>query len=557
MSNFAILRIEKLKTLGNAAGSGAHVMRTLKNDQGNIDKERTYLNKTFIGTGNTLVDIQSALPDKYRKNAVLAVEVLMTATPAFFQGKTQNEIEAWAKESVRSAVKFWNNENIVSAVLHMDEKTPHLHLHVVPKIEGKLNCREFIGTRSKLSKLQTAYANDMQKFGLRRGIEGSKAKHQTPSQVAKDAAKQPKLKARNLEIVDSKESIFMGVGEKIKTKTIKVPTTKSAKAAEKEAAKVPLLEKRVKSLTQTLDEYKPRAEVSLMRDMDLADVCFKFGYTQSKNDKSKWKTPIGTISITKQKFFDHGTGVGGGGAIDFLMYCESVDFKQAIEMLSGEMGTNYTMSAVSKKACKDVLEQIKNPRKIHKPEPSPGFTENLVGWLVKKRKIPSELANEWVQKGKVYASRFGNSWQAVFVHSDSAFNRVNPQTGFKGWAKGSKIDEPMFVKDIDPLKKTAIVEGHLDGLALQSLRPDLNVCIAGGVSNAGKFARKLKLDGHDVIFALDNDKAGQSVANQYRHIPCIVPQSKDWNDDLMNLSTDCDSNSLTDDLNRPHDSPSL
>jgi hypothetical protein len=558
MKQYAILRTEKLKTLGNVGGSSAHVMRMLADGQANVDPSRTKLNKTFVGSGNPFADVKAALPDKYRKNAVLAVEVLMTASPDFFQDKTQQEIDCWAKESIKSASRFWGSDNVVSAVLHMDEQTPHLHLHVVPKVDGKLNCRAFIGGKAKLSKMQTEYAEAMKQFGLHRGIQGSKAKHRTPGQVAGEAKRQPKLKRKKVEVVTGREPALLGLGEKVNTKKIVVPTMASAKTTEAEAAKVPLLKRRVDALTSTVedkakqvDSFRTKAEVSALREMPLIEICQRFGYVQNEKDKSKWKTPVGTISINNQKFFDHSAGTGGGGAIDLLMYCEDVDFRSAVEMLSTGFSPEYAASAVSQRACQKASQSILKPVKLQKPNNAPQFLPALKQWLTNTRKIPARMVQDWIDQGKVYASRFHDNWQAIFVHGKNAFQRINPNTDFKGFVHGSRVNDVMFTSKPDKTKPTAIVEGHLDGMALEVLRPDLNVAIAGSAGSVIKFAEKLKAEGHNVILAVDNDPGGRAILEKHPEYEAIIPRLKDWNDDLEALSTDSSSNGLTNDSTPP------
>ena len=72
-------------------------------------------------------------------------------------------------------------ENILSAVIHNDEITPHLQVMVIPIDErGKLNARELVGGKAKLSQMQTEFAQEVGKpFGFERGQERSKATHQT------------------------------------------------------------------------------------------------------------------------------------------------------------------------------------------------------------------------------------------------------------------------------------------------------------------------------------------------------------------------------------------
>jgi hypothetical protein len=91
----------------------------------------------------------------------------------------------------------FGEENLVSAVLHMDEKTPHIHATVVPIVSGERRkakkeninsfkkknqndnrlCADDVMARNKLKHYQNTYAEKMEKYGLKRGIEGSEAKH--------------------------------------------------------------------------------------------------------------------------------------------------------------------------------------------------------------------------------------------------------------------------------------------------------------------------------------------------------------------------------------------
>ena len=178
--SFAILRTSKLKTWGGVGGSATHTYR-----QGsmapNADPSRTHLNVTLVGVpGEVVSDVKrrvDAITDKPRANAVLAVEVLCAASPEWFEGKSEQEIDAWAKRNVRWLQHRFGKENVVHAVLHCDESTPHIVAYIVPEAEGRLNCRALLGGRERLSELQTAYAAAMAPLGLQRGVQGSKAEH--------------------------------------------------------------------------------------------------------------------------------------------------------------------------------------------------------------------------------------------------------------------------------------------------------------------------------------------------------------------------------------------
>jgi hypothetical protein len=179
--SYAILRTEKLKSWGNIAASGAHTAR-VEGFAPNADPRRAGRNRTLVGTpGAVQDDVRArvdAITDKPRRNAVLCVEHLLTASPEFFEGKNQRQIMQWAKANVDWLKERYGEENVAHVALHIDEKTPHLAAYIVPEKDGKLNARELFGTRGKMAQMQTEYAEKMRKFGLERGIEGSKAKHQ-------------------------------------------------------------------------------------------------------------------------------------------------------------------------------------------------------------------------------------------------------------------------------------------------------------------------------------------------------------------------------------------
>lgn len=190
---FAICRIEKLKSTGNIGGLNSHLTRTM--DVQNADKELSHLNHREVGSLDLNLDIQKRLEAAKitpRKNAVLAVEHLLTASPEYFKLK-KVEGDVGKKHSLRGDVQGYNafknnaiewlnerygKENVVNVTVHLDETTPHIHAIIVPiDAKGKLNARDFFGGRDKMREMQDSYAQKMKPLGLERGLEGSKAQH--------------------------------------------------------------------------------------------------------------------------------------------------------------------------------------------------------------------------------------------------------------------------------------------------------------------------------------------------------------------------------------------
>lgn len=213
MTGYAIIRVEKHTTLGTVAAAGHHLDRTRETP--NADPARAHLNRAWIDgewvawghearePGAHLEAFKSRLADfehrggKIQKNAVIALEVIMTASPEAFKAP-DFDLDAWVAAQSDYAAQRFGAENVVSMVLHLDEETPHVHALIVPEIErierrGKkpadpdrlqlhrpkpaLSASHWVDGRAKLAALQTDYGAAMSRFGLQRGKERSGARH--------------------------------------------------------------------------------------------------------------------------------------------------------------------------------------------------------------------------------------------------------------------------------------------------------------------------------------------------------------------------------------------
>ncbi|MCK0871139.1 MobV family relaxase [Acinetobacter pittii] len=177
--SYAILRTEKLKTMGNIAASLSHNYRNRPTP--NADPYRTVNNEHDLKTAGQVMDgIKNRLPEKTRKNAVLAIEYLITASPDWNGWKNKEKDSEFFDKAKEWLIKKHGAENVISTTIHRDETTPHMAVYVVPiDSKGNLNAREFLGGRAKLSKMQTDFHDQVKDLGLERGLEGSKAEHTT------------------------------------------------------------------------------------------------------------------------------------------------------------------------------------------------------------------------------------------------------------------------------------------------------------------------------------------------------------------------------------------
>jgi hypothetical protein len=148
----------------------------------NADPERTPDN-THIGANSVaegMAAFRSRLPDKHRKDAVLAIEYLITASPEVMESKHRDSQNDYFRDSLKWLKAKHGADNVVYAGIHRDETTPHMYAYVVPRVGEKLNCRQFLGGAKALSELQSDFAQQVGlNHGLERGLQGSRARHTT------------------------------------------------------------------------------------------------------------------------------------------------------------------------------------------------------------------------------------------------------------------------------------------------------------------------------------------------------------------------------------------
>ena len=161
-----------------------------------------------------------------RSDSVRVVEALVTASPEFFKGKKKSEVKAYFTEALDFIEKHQSKETIISAVVHMDEKTPHMHLCFVPLTEDKrLSAKEIVGNKKKLTWWQDEFWKHMVKKypDLERGESASETgRTHIPPRLFKEAVHLNRMKDQIMAILNDSN-----------------PFNKKAKAEELEA----LLEK--------------------------------------------------------------------------------------------------------------------------------------------------------------------------------------------------------------------------------------------------------------------------------------------------------------------------
>lgn len=185
MVHRVVLRMNKLKTISQIRGRAVHNFR----ERHTLNAEESLKPKNINGgciTAQSVVEkFKELMPSKIRKNAVLGIEYVITAKKAYFNEDPKRG-QDYLKAALEEFKKEHGEESIIGWSIHNDERTPHLHILVIPRVldknnNYKLNARKFVGTKGILSKLQTRFHKNVgSKYGLSRGIKRTGVKHTSP-----------------------------------------------------------------------------------------------------------------------------------------------------------------------------------------------------------------------------------------------------------------------------------------------------------------------------------------------------------------------------------------
>ena len=209
-AQYAILRFAKYKgaEIGNVE---AHNERTKAKYASNpdVDISRSKYNFHLIEPQRKYrAEAERQIKEagcRTRSDSVRVVEALVTATPEFFQGKKKSEIRAYFQEALAFLQQNQDPKTIISAVVHMDEKTPHMHLSFVPlTVDGRLSAKEIVGNKNKLTQWQDKFWEHMvRKYpDLERGESASQTgRDHIPPRVFKEMTRLLKQKAKLEELL--------------------------------------------------------------------------------------------------------------------------------------------------------------------------------------------------------------------------------------------------------------------------------------------------------------------------------------------------------------------
>jgi hypothetical protein len=253
------------------------------------------------------------------------------------------------------------------------------------------------------------------------------------------------------------------------------------------------------------------------------------GAQPDRDDKRKWHTSAGALSVTGTKFMNWHGGVGGGGAIDLVMHLNHLDFKTAVDWLA------HHFPGVLPPPVPPTP-----PSQLQLPPPDPSQLGRVKEYLAQQRGITPTLLEPLLQSGTLYADTRAN---AVFLLLGKenlpvgAELRGTTQRLWRGLAPGSQKDLGCFSIPATPLPRNVILcESAIDAISCFALHPQ-HRCLstAGARPNPRWLAPRLN-QGCEVYCGFDADPAGDDMARAmialHPTVHRLRPADHDWNDVL-------------------------
>ena len=311
-AQYAILRFAKYK--GPEIG---HI------EAHNERAKEKYASNPDVDTARSHLNFHLVMPErKYRAEAekqiaaagcrtcsdsVRVVEALVTASPEFFNGKKRSEVRAYFTEALEFIKQNQNPDTIISAVVHMDEKTPHMHLCFVPLTEDKrLSAKEIVGNKKKLTWWQDEFWKHMVKKypDLERGESASETgRTHIPPRLFKEAVHLNRMKDQIMAILNDSNPF----NKKVKAEELEALLDKYIPGVEVMRTKLKKYDKTYKELTAENAELEKK-----LSSASKESVRKKLEISQKLNELDELRRTVDAIpdevirAYTAQKYVHHG-----------------------------------------------------------------------------------------------------------------------------------------------------------------------------------------------------------------------------------------------------------
>ena len=311
-AQYAILRFAKYK--GPEIGHiESHNERTKEKYASNpdVDTTRSHMNFHLVTPERKYrAEAEKQIAEagcRTRSDSVRVVEALVTASPEFFKGKKKSEVKAYFTEALDFIQKYQSKDTIISAVVHMDEKTPHMHLCFVPLTEDKrLSAKEIVGNKKKLTWWQDEFWKHMVKKypDLERGESASETgRTHIPPRLFKEAVHLNRMKEQIMAILNDSNPF----NKKSKAEELETLLDKYVPGVEAMRTRLKKYDKTYKELTAENAELEKK-----LSSASKESVRKKLEISQKLNELDELRRTVDAIpdevirAYTAQKYVHHG-----------------------------------------------------------------------------------------------------------------------------------------------------------------------------------------------------------------------------------------------------------
>ncbi|MEA5573444.1 MobV family relaxase [Calothrix sp. UHCC 0171] len=395
---FAVCRIQKIKSWGALSRSQSHTLRLVDTPNANPEIKNLEIIGNITNLNLETLVREKIGSQKIRSDAVLAVEMLLSASPEYFRPDAphkggiyeQQRLNNFVDAVVKWLKKSWG-DRIVQAELHLDEMTPHIHAYLVPLDErGKLNCKALFGTRVKMYELQDSFAAAVAHLGIIRGVKGSVATHETVRKYY-SAVNQSSHFLDWENMIPQSEPQESGESYRQRLIELLNPQLEIINCQLSERSRILQEKAEWKETAARSEELRQKLELELERfktidvkqNLPLEAIAYELGI--SPNDQFC------------------------GDAIDLVIQTNNCNFNDAVIWLRDRFGEIQTLQAVRNHTISKAINIVRQtlPQAFIPPIDSPSRWQELENYLSQQYLIPSQLSQTLRQRGLIYADDGG------------------------------------------------------------------------------------------------------------------------------------------------------
>lgn len=580
-----------------------HLLRKHQLEQSTIDKNRSDLNEVLIGdTTKSLNEIREEFFEKHnlksRNRETIECYQLVFSIPSEFIND-KNMVDEFKKHTLN----FINNDpkfkgNCLCAVLHNDEKQPHIQAVFVPMLDGKLAFQKMFGGLDgpkKISKLQDDFAKNVsEKLGLQRG-DGTHTNGLDYQEYMKAVSEiqaipeEPELppggnggtgglfsgfdllNRHKVQALEEENKYLKQKLDSQKSRTVlQNQVKKSNLAVEKLKKENKEIKKTYAELLKNRNYFKDRIieknkeieemkkkynkdEVNKLREIPLENILERLGFeVKSEGNFSRYvKTESLNLhfNTSNSKFIDNKSDISGGGAFDLLMKVFNYDFNEARNFLAQSFGVNKVTELIlaNEEKTKEIVKESikKGSSEIPKPSNNEVHIAKMYDYLTETRKVKKEIVNDLMKQGRLFANEYNGLVNCVFLNEERNYAFLRG-TGKKHYAGNrTKTGKAEFITfdftGKEKTKKLYVFESCIDALCFRGLNPDENGVYFVTSGNAKmKEIPQISKNFDEVHICVDNDEQGKKYTLDLKSsidndkIKVHLPQGKDFGEDAQN-----------------------